>query len=74
MATDPFFILGVDEDASDDEIKRRYLAPLSRLCTPSAIGSLRSCWLSTAARSRGSRRPVCHRRRRAGTGGFSRPR
>jgi len=26
MATDPFFILGVDEDASDDEIKRRYLA------------------------------------------------
>ncbi len=34
MATDPFFILGVDEDASDDEIKRRYLAlvsPTSRI-------------------------------------------
>lgn len=26
MATDPFSILGVDENASDDEIKRRYLA------------------------------------------------
>ena len=26
MATDPFLILGVDEDASDGEIKRRYLA------------------------------------------------
>ncbi len=26
MATDPFSVLGVDEDASDDEIKRRYLA------------------------------------------------
>jgi curved DNA-binding protein CbpA len=26
MATDPFSILGVDEDATDDEIKRRYLA------------------------------------------------
>ena len=26
MATDPFLILGVDEDASDDEIKQRYLA------------------------------------------------
>ena len=92
MATDPFSILGVDEDASDDEIKRRYLAlvrsfPPDReperfqtyraafeaLCAPSAIGSPRSCWLSTAAPSRGSRRPVCRRRRRAGTGGFPRP-
>jgi curved DNA-binding protein CbpA len=26
MATDPFSILGVDENAGDDEIKRRYLA------------------------------------------------
>ena len=26
MATDPFSILGVDDDASDDEIKRCYLA------------------------------------------------
>ena len=26
MSTDPFSILGVDENASDDEIKRRYLA------------------------------------------------
>ena len=25
MATDPFFVLGADEDASDEEIKRRYL-------------------------------------------------
>ena len=38
-----------------------------------AIGSLRSCWLSTAARSRGLRRPVCRRRRRAGTAGFRGP-
>jgi len=26
MSTDPFSILGVDENADDDEIKRRYLA------------------------------------------------
>ena len=26
MAIDPFSVLGVDENASDDEIKRRYLA------------------------------------------------
>ncbi len=26
MATDPFSVLGVDKDAGDDEIKRRYLA------------------------------------------------
>src|SRR5208337_2373324 len=51
----------------------RPIAPLSRLCTPSAIGSLRSCWPSTAARSRGSRRSVCRRRRRAGTAGFRGP-